>query len=68
MVSRTREALSWVSGVVSGERVTSGGPAGLSAVLAGLLVLLLIPAIAAMANVALLAPRSPSFVPVHPPD
>jgi hypothetical protein len=67
-VSRTREALSWVSGVVSGERVTSGGPAGLSAVLAGLLVLLLIPAIAAMANVALLAPRSPSFVPVHPPD
>ncbi|HWC29316.1 MAG TPA: hypothetical protein VG845_04455, partial [Dehalococcoidia bacterium] len=62
------DVTSWINGVFSSERLSSSWSGGLAAVLLSALVLFLTPVIAAAANVALPAPRSPAYAPVYPPD
>jgi hypothetical protein len=68
----TRNALpgpvTWISSILPAQSGGSTSIGGLSAVLASLAALFLAPAIAARATVALLTPRSPYYLPVHPPD
>jgi hypothetical protein len=64
----TSDVLVRISALFSTETTGPSTAGALSAVLAGLFVLLLTPALAARANVALPAPRSLSILPVHPPD
>jgi hypothetical protein len=66
--SDLKTTLSWLRAAFAVEQPGVGSAGALSAVLLSLFVLIISPALAAKANVALLAPRSPAFVPVYPPD